>query len=179
MSEYRIDDLPTLRGQMERAYYHVRDLIRSGKRIEVVIREWSKSRDQEKKYHAMLRDFSRQIKFEYSVDEDNGKVVRLRGRNKKKTYSTEVWKALLVDKFAQEKKAMGEPLRHPGQTIISLDGMREITVRPSTKQFLMSEAGDFIEFLYAEGTEMGIRWSEPAMRAYNEFPEAQAARKAA
>ncbi len=158
MNEYRIDDLSTLRGQMVTAYNNVVSLVRSNRKIVVIVQEWSKSRDQEKKYHAMIGDIARQVCF-YG----------------KKRHKQEIWKALLVEQFAREKEEMGEPLRHPGETIMSLDGKRNITVRPSTKQFLMAEAAEFIEYLYMQGTDMGVRWSEPALKAYQSYQEAQPA----
>jgi hypothetical protein len=68
---------------------------------------------------------------------------------------------------------MGEPLSHPGQLITSMDGQRTITVRPSTTKFRKAEASEFIEFLYQQGSEMGVNWSEPALAIYAEYREAQ------
>lgn len=112
--------------------------------VVVTLRMESKSRDVEKKYHAMIADIAKQVTF-----------------FGKKRYSSEVWKSLLAEQFANDRAAMGEPLRHPAQTITSLDGRRIITVRPSTAKFGKKEASDFVEFLYAEGVEMGIVWSDP------------------
>lgn len=157
MKTIRIDNSGQLRPQMEAAWYAACDAIKGGKII-VEIRSWSKSREMEKKYHAMINDIARQVVF-YG----------------KKRHKPEIWKALLVEQFAREKESMGEHLRHPGQTIVSLDGQRMITVRPSTTQFLVSEASDFIEYLYQQGTEFGVHWSEPALRVYQEYREARAA----
>ena len=35
--------------------------------------------------------------------------------------------------------------------------------------------GEFIEYLYAEGNALDIQWSEPALAAYEDYREAQAA----
>lgn len=110
----------------------------------MTITRTNKSRDQERKYHAMLGEIS------------NG--VQVLG----KRYSPEIWKVLLVDEFEQERQAMGEPLGHPGATVPSLDGRRLVTVRPSTRQLSAKEASAFIEFLYAKGVEFGLRWSATA-----------------
>ena len=63
---------------------------------------------------------------------------------------------------------MGEPLTHPGKTVISLDGQRKVTVRPSTKKFRKKEASDFIEFLYATGIEYGARFTDKSLNYYEE-----------
>lgn len=174
MKEIRIDEEKHKIVQMREVWKLVTKALTGGKVI-VEIKRWSRSREQEKKFHAMIQDIARQVSFEYRVDPEEGVVTRMIGPNRRKRYSLNVWKALLVEQFAREKAEMGEPLRHQGETITSLDGKREITVRPSTTQFLVSEAGEFIEYLYMKGTEYKIRWSEPAHRAYQSYKEVQAA----
>lgn len=149
------------RGLMLRVWNLVTEMIRTGPVVVTLTRE-SKTREAEKKYHAMIRDIAQQVTF-----------------FGKKTYAPEIWKALLVDQFEQEKLNMGEPLTHPGQLISSMDGRRTITVRPSTTQFRKTEAAEFIEFLYAQGCEMGVNWSEPALAVYAEYREALERKKAA
>lgn len=146
-----------------------------GGAVVVTLGRVSKTRDQEKKYHAMIGDIAKQVTFDFRADEETGVVTRLFGRERRKRYSVDVWKALLVDKFAQEKAAMGEELANPGETIQSLDGHREVTVRPSTRKFRKREAAEFIEFLYREGVDMGVNWSEPALAIYAEYREARVA----
>jgi hypothetical protein len=133
----------------------VGEMIKGGPVVITLMRE-SKSRDMEKKYHAMIRDISNQISF-----------------FGKKKYSADVWKALLVDQFEREKLSLGESLSHPGQTITSMDGQRQVTIRPSTTKFRKSEGAEFIEFLYMQGSEMGVAWSEPALKVYAEYMELQ------
>ena len=108
---------------------------------EVVVRRPSKSRDQEAHYHALINEIAQQVKI-YT-----------------KHYSAEVWKALLVDQFRIEREQMGEPLRKAGQTVPAMDGSgRLITIRPSTREFSASEASAFIEFIFAQGIAMGVKW---------------------
>lgn len=149
------------RNVMLRVWQMVTELIKGGPVVITLTRE-SKTREAEKKYHAMIRDIANQVTF-----------------FGKKKYASEVWKALLVDQFEQEKILMGEPLAHPGQMITSMDGRRTITVRPSTTQFRKHEAAEFIEFLYAQGSDMGVQWSEPALAIYAEYREAIEGSKAA
>jgi hypothetical protein len=146
---------------MLRVWQLVSEMIKGGP-VTVSVQRPSRSAEMNKKFHAMIRDIAQQVTF-----------------FGKRRYDTEVWKALLVDQFEQEKAAMCEPLSHPGQLITSMDGQRTITVRPSTTKFRKAEASEFIEFLYQQGSEMGVNWSEPALAVYAEYREAQEGRKAA
>lgn len=154
MKTFRIDKPEDLRFQMGLAWNCALEAIKGGG-IVVEIKRYNKSREQEKKFHAMLQDFAKQITF---------------FGNKK--HKLDVWKALFVEQFAEEKRLLGDPLRHQGQTITSLDGQRVITVRPSTTQFLVAEAAEFIEYLYQQGAEMNVVFSDRALAAYNEYKEA-------
>lgn len=117
----------------------------SGGPISVLVRRPSRSREQEKLYHKLIAVISGQIKV-------FGKV-----------YEPEVWKALLVDQFEQERAAMGQPLRKPGQIVPAMDGSgRMVTVRPSTTGFSVAEGSEFIEFIYAQGVELGVKWPATA-----------------
>jgi len=156
-----IRDESTMRGIMLRVWELVKHMIEGGP-VAITITRPSRSAEMNKKFHAMIRDIAQQVTF-----------------FGKRRYDAEVWKALLVDQFEQEKAAMGEPLSHPGQLITSMDGQRTITVRPSTTKFRKAEASEFIEFLYQQGSEMGVNWSEPALAIYAEYREAQEGRKAA
>ncbi len=142
------------RDEMTRVWQTVCDGVRQGDLV-LTLAKPNKTRDQEKKYHAMIGEISQ--------------GVQVLGKH----YSPDIWKALLVDEFEQERKAMGEPLGNPGMTVPSLDGQRLISVRPSTRQLSTKEASAFIEFLYAKGVEFGLRWS-----AYAEEINAEASHAA-
>ena len=77
----------------------------------------------EKKYHAMINDIAAQVTF-----------------YKGKKYSAKIWKAQLIEQFAEEKRMMGEPLSNDVETTSSLDGLRTITIRPSSTEFRVQEA---------------------------------------
>ena len=114
----------------------------------------SKSRDQEARYHAMIEDIRQQC---------------FRG------YSREAFKAALVNQFALEMERQGEPLKKPGEQAWDWVNQVRVYVRPSTKDFRKKEASDFIEFLYATGSEYDVQWSEKALAIYDEMVEARAA----
>lgn len=108
----------------------------------------SKSREQERKYHAMIEDIRSQC---------------FRG------YSFEAFKAALVNQFALEMERNETPLKNPGEQAWDWVNQVRVYVRPSTKNFLKKEAADFIEFLYATGSEYDVAWSEKALAVYDEM----------
>jgi len=128
-----------------------------GGAVVITLTREGKSRKQERHYHALINDIAKQITFFGN-----------------KHYISDVWKALLVDQFNQEMTEMGTPLGKPGRVVTSLDGYRTITVRPSTRTFRKGEAAAFIEFLYAQGVEMGVEWSDSALEIYDHYQESRA-----
>lgn len=102
----------------------------------------NKSRGQEEKYHAMIGDIARQ--------------VDLNGQR----WGVEDAKRLLVDAFARVMAASGTPLKQSSRIVPSLDGSGFVQLGIQTRGFLVAEASEFIEYLYAFGTEHNVRWSE-------------------
>jgi hypothetical protein len=119
--------------------------------MQIELKPESKSRNQEAKYHSMIADIS--------------KTVSIEGR----TYTPVVWKALLVDEFEEELRANGEALSKPGKVVVSLDGRRAVSVRPTTTAFLKKEGSDFIQFLYMKGGELGATFTEKSLQHYEEM----------
>lgn len=109
-----------------------------------VICEPTKKRIQEEKYHAMIGDIAR--------------TCQLR------KLPAESWKRLLVEQFVQElrdeAKAQGKPDPFPrdGCLLPSLDGLRIVQVEVLTRNFTVSQASKFIEYLYSFGAESGVDW---------------------
>lgn len=101
-----------------------------------------KSRDQEEKYHAMIADIGRQ--------------VDLNGQR----WGVEDAKRLLVDAFARVMAASGTPLKQSSRIVPSLDGSGFVQLGIQTRSFRVAEASEFIEYLYAFGSEHNVRWSE-------------------
>jgi hypothetical protein len=112
----------------------------------VTISEPRKKREQEEKYHAMLADLSRQTIYA--------------GRK----WDADDMKRLMVDEFAEEMRLAGTPLHHDGRLVPSENGRRVIQLGVQTSAFYVKEAAQFIEFLYAQGAEREVRWSEPRER---------------
>lgn len=122
-----------------------------GDEVEVTIQRPSKTRDQERLYHALIKDIAA--------------TVLIEGRK----YDAETWKALMIDEFTEEMSRQGTPLSHPGRVIPSLDGRRVVTIRASSRRFRKSEASQFIEFLFSMGSELGAKFSDPAMKFYEDM----------
>lgn len=108
----------------------------------VTVSEPTKSRDQEARYHAMFSDVARSCQF--------------MGEKR----DAETWKRLLVDAFARVKAAEGDPIKGQGQIIPSLDGSGFVQLGIQTRRLSKKHASEFIEYLYAWGSEQGVRWSE-------------------
>ncbi|WP_027853834.1 recombination protein NinB [Marinobacterium litorale] len=152
--EIAIHNETQLRPGAARMWQLACEIVKSGKQCSIWVGEMSKSRSQEAKYHAMIKDIHR---------------CAFRGN------TFEGVKALMVAEFAEEMKQAGTPLTHPGETVYSHKLKEWVTVRPSTRRFRKAEAAAFIEFLYALGTELNVIWGEPALAAYAEYREARAA----
>jgi hypothetical protein len=108
----------------------------------VWIDEPKKKRIQEEKYHAMIGDIAKQIEHI--------------GRK----WDADDMKRLMVDDFAEEMRLAGTPLHHDGRVTPSIDGRRIVQLGIQTRDFYVKEASDFIEYLYAQGAQYGVVWSE-------------------
>lgn len=106
-----------------------------------------KKREQEEKYHAMIGDIAKQCEFI--------------GQK----WDAEDWKRLLIDLFAKVMRDAGTPLHHDGRVVPSLDHQRVVQLGIQSRDFYVKEASEFIEFLFAFGSERGVRWSEQAREA--------------
>lgn len=108
-----------------------------------------KTREQEKKYHAMIGDIARQCKhLNQCLDEDS-------------------WKRLCVAQFRADCIAQDLPRladywkRHEFRLMPSLDGSSLVQLGAQTRDFPKYVAAGFIEWLHAYGAENGVIWTEP------------------
>lgn len=97
----------------------------------------NKTREQEKKYHAMIRDIA--IHYDWMIA--------------KKKRDMADWKLWLTAGF---KKAKDESI----DFVPSVDGEGIVMLGCSTSAFKTDEASEFIEYLYQLGTELEVEWSE-------------------
>ena len=100
--------------------------------------------DQNDKCHPMIRDIAK------------GMNHQLLGTNEKQ------WRYFLLANFQ-------------GQSMIpSLDGTQIIVVpKGGTSDMLKPVMSEFIEYLYSVGADYNIVWSEPSLKAFEEYREAQ------
>lgn len=150
MKAFRIKDALYIEPVLRAVRDEVKRAIEGGKPIELILKRPDRTREQEKKYHAMIGDIS--------------DSVVLDGRQ----FDDEIWKTWLVEEFERELNAMGQQLRHPGRVILSRDGQRLVTIRAATSRFTVSESSDFIEFLYHTGTELGAVFTDRSLIYYEE-----------
>ena len=103
----------------------------------------TKKRIQEEKYHAMIDEIAKQSTYAG------------------KSWHREDMKRILVDEFADAMRVAGTPIRHDGRLIPSENGRRVIQLGIQTRDFLVDEASEFIEFLTCWGAERGVEFAEP------------------
>ena len=149
MKEFFMSNQLSLRSNMVKVWDLACETIAAGPIIVTVSTE-SRTQAMNRKFHGMIGDIAKQVK------------VFTR------SYSVEIWKALLVDRFEQELTDAGNPLSKPSHVIPNMDGDRMITVRASTTGFTKREASDFIEFIYSEGAAMDVVWGQKSIDTYNE-----------
>ena len=93
-----------------------------------------KSREQENKYHALIRDIAQQVEFCGSLR------------------SVEDWKRILMSAFRRDQN----------ESIEALPGLRNEVVllgKLSTSELKLSEASEFIEWIYSEFSDR-VNWSD-------------------
>lgn len=116
--------------------HYIKPKLQDGQRLTLEIRHESKTRLQEKRYHAMIADIARQA------------------QHLGASWSADDWKRLLVDKFARETS------RTHGQIIPNLDKSGVVEVGVQTRKFTRADASEFVEWLFAWGAENGIDWAD-------------------
>lgn len=131
----------------------MKEYLKSGLLYEVIIREYDeKSREQEEKYHAMIRDISKQLQHDGEwLDEES-------------------WKRLLIEAFVyvmrEEAQATNkpDPFKSRARLMRSLDGSRIVQLGVQSRSFGKGIASNFIEYLNAWGSEQGVRFSAKALK---------------
>ena len=122
--------------EIKRAWEWSKAMLMAGHKLVMTIKTESKTREQEEKYHAMIGDISKQASHQGSH------------------WSQDDWKRLLLDKFARDTG------RSHGKVVINLDQTGIVEVGIQSRKFTISDANEFIEWLYAWGTEHGIEFKD-------------------
>ena len=121
-----------------------------------------KSDGQREKFHAMIGDIKK-----------TG-VIQIPGRRiVMNDYDNEQCKALLVMWFCNEVAGTDIQIPNPPRHFQCPITGENITIRPSTIKWGKKLTCAFVDWLYATGAMAGVTWSEPALKAYAEYREAQ------
>lgn len=135
--------------------------IDGGSSQEVIVRDATKKRVQEEKYHAMIGDFVRAGPFKYA-----GTNVDFTSYE----YPLDTAKTILIMWFELDLMQSGQALKNPSRNEFDPVTKQWFQVRASSTKFGIKEAANFIEFLYAVGSECCIKWSE-RVKGYDDYPE--------
>jgi hypothetical protein len=117
-------------------WHTVKENLIAGNKMQLIIKSESKNREQEEKYHAMIKEISDQashIGAKWSADD---------------------WKRLLIHEFM--KTNTGEITR----IIPSLSGDGIVQLGFQSREFTKKQSSEFIEFLSAWGADKGIVFNE-------------------
>jgi hypothetical protein len=114
----------------------IKPALQAGQRLELIVREARKSREQEEKYHAVLGEIA--------------KAFRAAGRD----LDDEDVKRLMLEQFATDT---GRPT---GRLLPSLDGKRLVQTSLLSRKFSKSDGSEFVEWLHAWCAENGVELSQ-------------------
>ena len=117
---------------------------------------------QKRKYHAQIGDI-----YEQATIKQLGRRIVM------KEYGYDKCKAMLFVWYANECELNGEPLKNPPRYFTCPLTGQQITERSSTTDMSVTEAAGFIEFLNAIGADCGVVWSDPKLKQYDNYREAQ------
>ena len=110
--------------------------LESGKQLSLEIKAESKSRDQERLYHAMIDEIAQQASHMGAK------------------WDAEDFKRLLVWQFLKDSGQNG------GKVVPSLDGTGIVQLGQQTRKFTKEQASEFVEWLHAWGAENGVTFEQ-------------------
>ena len=106
------------------------------KQLTLEIKDATKSRDQEEKYHAMIGEIAKQA------------------QHLGAKWDSESWKRLLVDQFCKDNGLK------TGAVIPNLAGDGIVQLGMQTRNFTKEQASEFVEWLHAWGAEHGMTFEQ-------------------
>ena len=114
----------------------VKEALATGKHLTLEIKDASKSRVQEEKYHAMIGE------------------IALQASHMGSKWDAESWKRLLVDQFCKDNGIK------TGVVIPNLAGDGIVQLGMQTRKFTKEQASEFMEWLHAWGAEHGVTYEQ-------------------
>jgi hypothetical protein len=129
---YTLEDQAQATSLMKHLWPKVKESLAAGNQLTLEIKPASKSREQERKYHAILRDIAQQ------------------SQHMGAKWSADDWKRLLVQEFCRQAGL------ESGQIIPSLAGDGIVQLGRQTRKFTKEQASEFVDFLTAWCAEHGV-----------------------
>lgn len=137
--KYDLDNPEQATTLMQSLWPKVKTALAAGKRLTLEVKDASKSREQEEKYHAIIGDIAKQAQHMGSK------------------WDAESWKRLLVWQFCKEKQI------DAGRIVPSLDMTGVVQLGQQTRKFTKEQASEFVEFLLAWCAENGVELNEKTL----------------
>ena len=136
---YDLDNQDQATALMQNLWPKVKDALATGRKMTLEIKDASKSREQEEKYHAIIGDIAKQA------------------QHMGAKWDAESWKRLLVWQFCKEKQI------DAGKIVPSLDMTGVVQLGQQTRKFTKEQASEFVEFLQAWATDNGVTLNEKTL----------------
>jgi len=137
--KYDLDSPEQATTLMQNLWPKVKAALAAGKKLTLEVKDASKSREQEEKYHAIIGDIAKQSSHLGSK------------------WDAESWKRLLVWQFCKDKQI------DAGKIVPSLDMTGVVQLGQQTRKFTKEQASEFVEFLLAWCADNGIELNEKTM----------------
>jgi hypothetical protein len=128
---YDLDNQEQATTLMQSLWPKVKTALAAGKKLTLEVKDASKSREQEEKYHAIIGDIAKQA------------------QHMGAKWDAETWKRLLVDKYCRE-------IGLNSQIMANLDSDGLVQLGFQTRKFTKEQASEFVEFLQAWAAENGV-----------------------
>ena len=132
---YDLIDQQQASALMHSLWPKVKAALAAGRKLTLEVKDASKSREQEEKYHAIIGDIAKQA------------------QHMGAKWDAETWKRLLVDKYCRETGLNS-------QIMANLDNDGLVQLGFQTRKFSKEQASEFVEFLLAWCAENGIELKE-------------------
>ena len=128
---YDLDSQEQAATLMQSLWPKVKAALAVGKKLTIEVKDASKSREQEEKYHAIIGDIAKQA------------------QHMGAKWDAETWKRLLVDKYCRE-------IGINSQIMANLDSDGLVQLGFQTRKFTKEQASEFVEFLQAWAANNGV-----------------------
>lgn len=129
---YHLNETKQAHGIFVQLWEKVKEALNAGEKLTLEIKPESKSREQEKLYHAVIGRIAKQAEHAGAQ------------------WDVESWKRFLLDQFAKDTD------RPSGKVVASLDGERIIQIGLQSRKFSKEDAMEFTEWLMAWAAEKGF-----------------------